>query len=74
MCVCVCVCVCVYSSITHTFVAHGAASRLVEMSTAEYLAAHAGMVAAGKWQHGRLGSTGGGQVATGAAHCRFNLH
>ena len=27
-----------------------AASRLVEMSTAEYLAAHGGMVAGGKWQ------------------------
>lgn len=27
-----------------------AASRLVEMSTAEYLAAHSGMVAAGKWE------------------------
>ena len=27
-----------------------AASRLVEMSTAEYLAAHAGTVEAGKWQ------------------------
>ena len=27
-----------------------AASRLVEMSTTEYLAAHGGMVAAGEWQ------------------------
>ena len=38
-----------------------AASRLVEMSTSEYLAAHAGTVAAGKWEQGHTNNSAASQ-------------